>query len=200
MLSWILCIAMSTTNVYALACIADDALSGADAYPRALTPTQIRRVAFNVYVWLQMSVLACFLAFPPPTLAHDLATEASHVVANLTFGDLWFYAWHRLLHHPRLFATLHATHHEAAHPVGMHALHAHPFDAVVVNLGSAFFLHIFVFRFSVLQAFLVGTFATLNTVLSGHTARLPLGDHQVHHRNYKCNFGFLITDYVFGTF
>lgn len=122
----------------------------------ALTASHVRRIAVNVYAWLPLSVLFCFAAWPPPLLAHGWSTELWHAFVNVAFGDLWFYWWHRLLHHPRLFAALHATHHEATHPVGMHALHAHPFDAIVVNLGSAFFLHIFAFRFSVLQAFLVG--------------------------------------------
>lgn len=34
-------------------------------------------------------------------------------VGLLAFNDAWFYFWHRLFHHPRLFRYVHAVHHKS---------------------------------------------------------------------------------------
>jgi lathosterol oxidase len=44
----------------------------------------------------------------------------------LVFNDTWFYWWHRLLHHPRLFKFIHAVHHRSVdvNPFTSYSFHA----------------------------------------------------------------------------
>jgi sterol desaturase/sphingolipid hydroxylase (fatty acid hydroxylase superfamily) len=44
----------------------------------------------------------------------------------LVFNDAWFYWWHRLLHHPRLFKHVHAVHHRSVdvNPFTSYSFHA----------------------------------------------------------------------------
>lgn len=46
-------------------------------------------------------------------------------VALVVFSDAWFYFWHRLLHHPRLFRHVHAVHHKSVdvNPFSSYSFH-----------------------------------------------------------------------------
>lgn len=60
-------------------------------------------------------------------------TVAAWVVGGLLFNDAWFYGWHRLLHHPRLFRHVHAVHHRSidVNPFTSYSFHA--VEAVVLG-------------------------------------------------------------------
>jgi sterol desaturase/sphingolipid hydroxylase (fatty acid hydroxylase superfamily) len=47
------------------------------------------------------------------------------LVALMALNDAWFYFWHRLLHHPRLFRYVHAVHHKSvdANPFSSYSFH-----------------------------------------------------------------------------
>jgi sterol desaturase/sphingolipid hydroxylase (fatty acid hydroxylase superfamily) len=75
------------------------------------------------------------------TGATALTTDASAIgwpaivatfVALLVANDAWFYAWHRLLHHPRLFRHVHAVHHKS--------VDVNPFSSYSFHLVEAFIL------------------------------------------------------------
>lgn len=53
----------------------------------------------------------------------------------LLFNDAWFYGWHRLLHHPRLFRYVHAVHHKSVDVNPFTVYSFHPVEAFI--LGSA---------------------------------------------------------------
>lgn len=53
-------------------------------------------------------------------------------VALLVLNDAWFYGWHRLLHHPKLFRHVHAVHHKS--------VDVNPFSSYSFHLIEAFIL------------------------------------------------------------
>jgi sterol desaturase/sphingolipid hydroxylase (fatty acid hydroxylase superfamily) len=74
-----------------------------------------------------------------------------------------------------------------------------PFDAIIVNLGSIYFLHI-ILKFSLLQLFIVGTYATCNTMIESHSSIHKQNIHQIHHTKFNVNYGFnLFMDKIFKT-
>jgi Delta7-sterol 5-desaturase len=46
-------------------------------------------------------------------------------VGLILFNDAWFYSWHRLLHHPKLFRHVHAVHHKSVdvNPFSSYSFH-----------------------------------------------------------------------------
>ncbi len=60
-------------------------------------------------------------------------TIVATFVALLVLNDAWFYGWHRLLHHPRLFRYVHAVHHKSVdvNPFSSYSFHA--VEAVILG-------------------------------------------------------------------
>jgi Delta7-sterol 5-desaturase len=54
-------------------------------------------------------------------------------VGLLIFNDAWFYAWHRLLHHPKLFARVHAVHHKSVNVNPFSSYSFHWFEGMVLG-------------------------------------------------------------------
>ncbi len=61
-------------------------------------------------------------------------TIAAWVGVGILFNDAWFYAWHRLLHHPVLFRHVHAVHHRSidVNPFTSYSFHA--VEAILLGL------------------------------------------------------------------
>jgi sterol desaturase/sphingolipid hydroxylase (fatty acid hydroxylase superfamily) len=47
-------------------------------------------------------------------------------IGLIVFNDAWFYGWHRLLHHPKIFKRVHAVHHRSVdvNPFSSYSFHA----------------------------------------------------------------------------
>lgn len=47
-------------------------------------------------------------------------------IGLIVFNDTWFYWWHRLLHHPKIFKRVHAVHHRSVdvNPFSSYSFHA----------------------------------------------------------------------------
>ena len=136
------------------------------------------------------------------------------VLVYLFLHDTYFYWTHRAMHHPRLFARMHRTHHMSHHPTPWAAFSFHPWESVL----NAFFLPVIVFfvPLHVGAALFILTVMTVASVLN-HTGweifpsswmRGPLGrhvitasHHNLHHTKFKVNFGlyFRFWDKVMGT-
>jgi sterol desaturase/sphingolipid hydroxylase (fatty acid hydroxylase superfamily) len=48
------------------------------------------------------------------------------IIGIIVLNDVWFYGWHRLMHHPRLFRYVHAVHHKSVdvNPFSSYSFHA----------------------------------------------------------------------------
>jgi len=139
----------------------------------------------------------------------------------LTIHDTWFYWTHRAMHHPALFATIHAVHHASRPPTAWAAMSFHPWEAVtgafvIPALVFAMPLHIGV----VLAVLLVMTVMGVTNHMGWELfpARLVHGragswlitasHHQNHHDRYNCNYGLYFrawdricnTDFGLGSF
>jgi sterol desaturase/sphingolipid hydroxylase (fatty acid hydroxylase superfamily) len=65
------------------------------------------------------------------------AVPAVEVLAWTTgfvlFNDAWFYGWHRLLHHPRLFRHVHAVHHKSVDVNPFTSYSFHMLEALILG-------------------------------------------------------------------
>ena len=60
-------------------------------------------------------------------------TVVAWIAAGVLFNDAWFYGWHRLLHHPRLFRHVHAVHHRSIDVNPFTSYSFHGFEAVLLG-------------------------------------------------------------------
>jgi sterol desaturase/sphingolipid hydroxylase (fatty acid hydroxylase superfamily) len=146
---------------------------------------------------LALAAMECSVPFSRHDI--DYGQEIVKIAVLVVVEEVVFYSAHRILHTlPILFRSVHSIHHEPIRPDGMHAFYAHPLEVLIVNLGPVALTHSLVqfHRTSFTFALCIGL---VNTVLSGHTSRLQSGPHQIHHRRFNCNYGFLFMDYIFRT-
>jgi Delta7-sterol 5-desaturase len=54
-------------------------------------------------------------------------------IGLLLFNDAWFYAWHRLLHHPKLFRHVHAVHHRSVNVNPFSSYSFHWFEGLILG-------------------------------------------------------------------
>ncbi len=58
---------------------------------------------------------------------------ATTFVGLLLFNDTWFYFWHRLLHHPKLFRYVHSVHHKSVDVNPFSSYSFHWFEAFILG-------------------------------------------------------------------
>lgn len=141
------------------------------------------------------------------------ATVATFI-ALIVFSDAWFYCWHRLLHHPRLFRHVHAVHHKSVDVNPFSSYSFHGVEALVLGgwvLPVVLLVPIYLPMLGVLQV--VGL---ANNVMShlGHEflprwlLRVPVlrwmntaTFHNLHHLSFNGNYGlmFRFWDRMLGT-
>ena len=132
----------------------------------------------------------------------------------LIFNDAWFYFWHRLLHHPKLFRRVHAVHHKSVDVNPFSSYSFHWFEGLILGawiLPASLLMPIYIPMLGVLQG--VGL---ANNVMShlGYELlpkwllRAPLlrwintsTFHNLHHTSSKGNFAlmFRFWDRMLGT-
>lgn len=156
---------------------------------------KIDNLFWNIFIFLPLSLFLVLSTQPLEIFINEIYIELLHITLNIIFGEIWFYCFHRLLHNKYLY-KFHKKHHELVKPIGIYALYAHPVDAIIVNMGSIYLLH-YIFRFSIFQVYLVGSIATMNTIINSHSGR-KYEFHQKHHEKFNCNFGLnLFMDRIF---
>jgi sterol desaturase/sphingolipid hydroxylase (fatty acid hydroxylase superfamily) len=190
--------------------------------PVRLDRPQLRREIGNTFVTLVAGTTSAgtVVALHSAGLARISAAPASPwavagwVAAGLVINDAWFYAWHRLLHHPALFRNVHAVHHKSVdvNPFTSYSFHA--FEAFILGLWivpAAVFLPVPMSALSLLQVIGLG-----NNVMShlGYEflprwiLRVPVlrwtntaTFHSLHHTRLRGNFGLhtRLWDRLFGT-
>jgi sterol desaturase/sphingolipid hydroxylase (fatty acid hydroxylase superfamily) len=175
----------------------DYAMQG-DLYHARVSRKHILLTAFNVCCVLPAALLTMESCVPFSEEEEDRG-EIVKVLVLVVVEEVMFYIGHRTLHCiPALFRSVHCIHHEPLRPVGMHAFYAHPLEVLIVNLGPVIFTHWLVHFHRAWFTFALSV-GLINTVLSGHTSRIESGPHQIHHRRFNCNYGFLFMDHILGT-
>ncbi len=136
------------------------------------------------------------------------------ILLYLFLHDTFFYWTHRMMHHPKLFAPMHKTHHMSNNPTAWAAFSFHPWESLL----TAAFLPILVFfiPLHVGAALLVLMIMTIASVLNhagwevfpeswlrGFLGRhvITATHHNLHHTNYRVNYGlyFRFWDRLMGT-
>ncbi len=139
---------------------------------------------------------------------------AATFVGLLLFNDAWFYFWHRLFHHPKLFRYVHAVHHKSVDVNPFSSYSFHWFEGFILGawaLPVALFVPVYLPMLGALHA--VGL---ANNVMShlGYEffprwlLRVPLlrwintsTFHNLHHSSFKGNYAlmFRFWDRMLGT-
>jgi sterol desaturase/sphingolipid hydroxylase (fatty acid hydroxylase superfamily) len=141
-------------------------------------------------------------------------TALAWVAAGLLFNDAWFYGWHRLLHHPKVFPHIHVVHHKSVdvNPFTSYSFHA--VEAVLLGawiVPAAVWLPIPMAALAALQVI-----GLANNVMShlgyeflpAWILKVPLlrwtntaTFHSLHHTRSRGNFGLhtRLWDRLFGT-
>jgi sterol desaturase/sphingolipid hydroxylase (fatty acid hydroxylase superfamily) len=141
-------------------------------------------------------------------------TIAATFVGLMIFNDAWFYAWHRLLHHPKLFRHVHATHHKSVDVTPFSSYSFHWFEGIIYGawvLPAVLLVPLWIPMLGVLTGI-----GLANNVMShlGYEflprwlVRVPglrwmntSTFHNMHHANFKGNYGlmFRLWDRLLGT-
>jgi sterol desaturase/sphingolipid hydroxylase (fatty acid hydroxylase superfamily) len=136
------------------------------------------------------------------------------VVGFLFLNDLWFYAWHRLLHRPWLYRHVHAVHHKSVDVNPFSSYSFHPFEAFI--LGSAVMPVLFIVPIYLPVLGVLQVVGLMNNIMShlGYEflprwyARIPpfrwmntATFHSLHHTRLNGNYGlfFRFWDRALGT-
>lgn len=134
--------------------------------------------------------------------------------AFLVVNDAWFYAFHRLMHHPKLFRHVHAVHHKSVDVNPFSVYSFHPIEALV--LGGAVIPFVLLVP-TYLPALGVAQIVGLANNVMSHLGYELLPRwfvkvapfrwmntstfHNLHHTQLRGNYGLLfrVWDRVFGT-
>lgn len=190
--------------------------------PRRVDSAQIRREVVNTFVTLVAGMTSAGtvlgLHAAGLTKLHGAPVPWWEIVlwifAGVLFNDAWFYGWHRLLHHPKLFRYVHLVHHRSldVNPFTSYSFHA--IEAVLLGIWivpAAVWLPVPMAAIGVLQ--LVGL---ANNVMShlgyeffpAWLVKVPIlrwtntaTFHSLHHTRSRGNFGLhtRLWDRLFGT-
>ncbi|ESO82259.1 hypothetical protein LOTGIDRAFT_170177 [Lottia gigantea] len=117
--------------------------------------------------------------------------------------EICFYYSHRLLHHPKLYKTIHKIHHEWTAPIGLAAVYAHPAEYIFSNilplmlgplLAGSGLVTIWVW-------FTVAITTTISHHSGYHVPGVPGNEfHDYHHLKFHENFGVLgLLDWFYQT-
>jgi Delta7-sterol 5-desaturase len=139
---------------------------------------------------------------------------AATLVGLLIFNDAWFYFWHRLLHHPKLFRHVHAVHHKSVDVNPFSSYSFHWFEGLILGawiLPVALVVPLYLPMLGVLHGI-----GLLNNIMSHlgyeflprRLLRVPLlrwintsTFHNLHHTSFRGNYAlmFRFWDRMLGT-
>lgn len=136
------------------------------------------------------------------------------LVLSLIIHDTYFYWMHRLLHHKKLFKTVHLVHHKSTNPspwtsYSFHLLEAIPEGLVLLLVVFCIPMHQLTIFLFVVSGFVINVYGHLGYELMPkwfrHTFLFQIFNtsvhHNLHHSKFKGNYGlyFRIWDRVMGT-
>lgn len=169
---------------------------------RSITTKELlNTLGYNALITLLLCGLlnnTAFLIHVPYTLSGYLLRIGFAVF----FGDLSFYWFHRLLHHP-LFYQFHKKHHDYIIPHAMMGVYAHPIE-MIFNFFSII-IGLTLTNYYSITMLCIESAAVAVSILISHRSAVDIYGftamtHNKHHCLLNCNYGFsLVIDWVFGT-
>ena len=121
-----------------------------------------------------------------------------NIASWILMTDFIFYAVHWSLHQRTLYNYIHSVHHQYKYTYGMGAIYAHPVEFYIGNLlPVAMPLVVCQIPFELCQSIVMCS--TLFTVIFSHGGFIVSKSHLNHHLKYRCNYGLVFMDKVFGT-
>ncbi|MDQ6812722.1 MAG: sterol desaturase family protein [Bacteroidota bacterium] len=168
------------------------------AVPAAMLLTPFRQYTQYYQHVGEYSIWWFWLAFPIMFIVHDT----------------YFYWMHRIMHHPKLFRSLHLVHHQSTNPSPWAAFSFQPAEAffeagifvILITMMPLHLIHLFVF-FLVMMVYNVYGHLGWELYPSGFSKH-PIGkwintsvNHNQHHQFFTGNYGlyFLFWDRLMGT-
>ena len=155
-----------------------------------------------VYVWYHVQQYRGIEMIQNHTkMAFDLWKAIIDTGLHVVVVDVWFYATHRLLHHPLLYKYVHKLHHRFKAPTAVACMYANPIEFTIGNhLGVA--LGPVVSNCHPYTAYFWFFLSLFNT--AGCHSGYYIFDaeaHDIHHEKFRFNYGVGgIMDYLFGTY
>lgn len=123
------------------------------------------------------------------------------LIPAFLWSEIWFYAFHRLLHLEYFYKKIHSLHHRHVYPISFSALYAHPIENIVVNVGmviSSVYLFEMCFEIYFLMIIL--------SAVTSHCGEMNFyffkykSPHDNHHIYFNCEYGTgLFMDKIFKT-
>jgi lathosterol oxidase len=190
--------------------------------PRRVDARQIRREVLHTLVTMLAgttsagALIALHAAGRTKLVDGAVSTHVvlAWVAAGVLFNDAWFYGWHRLLHHPKLFRYVHVVHHRS--------LDVNPFTSYSFHAVEAFILGLWVVPAGLLLPIPMASIGALQVIGLGNNLMAHLGYeflprwllkvpllrwtntatfHSLHHTRSRGNFGLhtRLWDRLFGT-
>lgn len=169
----------------------------------------IKRVSINNFIVMPLISYAYSILFPkfysleeslfaPPP---PCTTAIKHFLFFLSIESFLFYYLHRLFHKRFLYKRIHKIHHELTSPIPLSAIYAHPLEHAIVNV-MPIMLGPFILGSHVAISALWFMVVNFNTVVSHSGYKffcLDGTDHDNHHKNFYCNYGIYLFDWLHGT-
>ena len=156
---------------------------------------------YFLYYYINVNILYSLVSSPPYNRilnSDSIEFSAVNILTYTLSFEGAFYIWHRFSHLPCVYRYLHAHHHVN--------YHIEPMDFIDVDyvdsLGFHLCMHLPLVVIPLYSLEYLTWYFIMNT--SGFLLHSDLlGEHhQLHHKYFHCNYGYLIPvfDYVFGTY
>jgi len=186
---------------------------------KLLTKTAVEGIIGKVFInpILMYNMYKLYKHFGMPSLTAPIPAYPEIIAAMAFthfFNQFFFYWAHRSLHHPLIYGRIHKQHHRYSGSIGFAAEYASPLEVIFSNIlpsvggclffgchGSALILFVFVvIRLQESYESHSGYCFHENLLQRiGLTNSIQAAFHDFHHTANCGNFGFIWTDYLFGT-
>lgn len=162
-------------------------------------PEDFATTIFAGFVCSLLSSLLVWILFPEIIVFRNLNIILKYLGSTIV-ADAWFYHTHRILHYPILFKRFHSKHHSMKYPFALYALYAGSFEIMFSTVPAAS-IGVLLFNMTKLETLIWISIVSINTTSSHSGLNFLSRAHDLHHKNYKVNFGTMgFFDMVYGTY
>ncbi len=134
---------------------------------------------------------------------HSIKGDLSNFLGFCIFEELWFYTFHRLAHHRKIYKYVHKMHHEYKTPFCLTSQYCTLIEQIVINV-TPLILGPYIFCAHPHVIFMWFLLSIVSAVHSHSDYNIPfmasVTFHDFHHYNYLGNYGvFMFMDRIFNT-